>query len=68
MFLDDEELFQLTGRRQKARQIEQLRRMGIPFWINAGGRPVVTRAALEGKKDAAKPEPKWEPKWGASLR
>lgn len=37
MFLDAEDLKALTGYAQRARQIAQLRQMGIPFWINAAG-------------------------------
>jgi hypothetical protein len=34
-------------------QIEALRTMGIPFFINGIGRPVVARSAVEGRKVAA---------------
>jgi hypothetical protein len=40
-------------------QIDQLRTMGIPFYVNATGRPVVVRSNLEGKKDAPQ-RPKWQ--------
>jgi len=43
MFLTDEELFVLTGYRRPKLQIEQLRRMGVPHWVNALGRPIVRR-------------------------
>ena len=66
MFLNADELKELTGRAQRARQIAQLRLMGIAFWINAAGRPVVARAAIEGGK-ADTPQPKtWEPAWAGS--
>lgn len=48
LFLTSEELRELTGYAIKARQIAQLRIMGIAFRINGCGRPVVTRAAVEG--------------------
>lgn len=54
MFLSEEELVQLTGRKVKAKQIEALRRMGIAFFVNALGRAVVARVAVEGKTDAVK--------------
>lgn len=54
MFLTPSDLRILTGRARRAGQIEALRRMGIPFWVNAAGRPVVTRAAVEGHQ-VAKP-------------
>jgi hypothetical protein len=57
-FLPAEELAALTGRKTKSKQIEALRTMRIPFWVNAIGRPVVTVAAVEGRKEAA-PEKLW---------
>lgn len=56
-FLDREEVKELTGRTKVALQIAQLTTMGIPFFVNAVGRPVVTRAAIEGRAGAA-PQPK----------
>lgn len=50
-FLDNDELKTLTGRKSKSHQIDALRRIGIPFYVNATGHPVVTRAAVEGRKD-----------------
>jgi hypothetical protein len=63
MFLNQDELVALTGRRIKSKQIEALRRMGLPFWVNAVGKPVVSVAAIEGRKAdiPKKPEPTWEP-------
>lgn len=54
MFLTNENLFELTGRKTKSKQIEALLRMRLPFWINAIGRPVVTIAAVEGRNEAPK--------------
>lgn len=48
MFLEDDEVAVLTGRKFKSLQVDQLRRMGIPFFVNALGRAVVARAAIEG--------------------
>jgi hypothetical protein len=59
-FLDRDEIALLTGFHRKGRQIEQLRRMGIAFFINGGGRPVVTRSAVEGRVEAASPR-SWSP-------
>ena len=53
MFLNPDELAMLTGFRRKGRQVEQLRRMGIAFYVNGCGRPVVARAAVEGNATAA---------------
>ncbi|WP_369065022.1 DUF4224 domain-containing protein [Burkholderia gladioli] len=49
MFLSPIELVVLTGRKVKAKQVETLRRMGVPFFINACGRAVVARSAIEGR-------------------
>lgn len=59
VFLEPGEVAELTGRKIKSKQIEILRRMGIPFFVNACGKPVVTRNAIEGRKDAPAPR-KWE--------
>ena len=62
-FLTEEEMITLTGRKLKKCQIEVLRRMGIPFYINAANRPIVTRSVIEGKPqetDAIKKA--WSPK------
>lgn len=50
MFLSRDELAELTGRKAKAKQVETLRRMGVPFRVNAVGRPVVASAAIEGTR------------------
>ncbi len=51
-FLTSDAVIKLTGRRRKSKQIEALRTMGLPFWVNAIGEPVVTIAAVEGRKEA----------------
>lgn len=51
-FLSKDDVAVLTGRRVKSKQIEALRKMGIAFWVNAIGKPVVTVAAVEGRKEA----------------
>ncbi len=62
LFLTQEELVELTGRKIKSKQIEELRRMALPFWVNACGKPVVPVTAIEGRKERVeKPEPRWEP-------
>lgn len=57
-FLNTEELATLTGRKLKSHQIEALRMMGIAFFVNAIGRPVVARSAIEGGSKAAAKAPK----------
>ena len=63
LFLTAEELHELTGFKLKDKQIAQLRTMGIAFRINGHGRPVVTRAAVEGASPAAQviPQQPWRP-------
>lgn len=61
MFLNPDELAVLTGRKTKSKQIEFLRRAGIPFRVNATGHPVVVRSAIDGGRPV--PEPKrWMPR------
>lgn len=62
IFLEPSDLATLTGRKLKSDQINQLRFMGIPFFVNASGRPVVTRAAVEGRKNTEDVKPKWQPR------
>lgn len=61
MFLTPDELAALTGRKVRRLQVEQLRTMGIPFYVNAVGRAVVVRSVLEGSKEQ-QPRAKWQPK------
>ena len=58
-FLSPQEIEELTGvktgrnkRTREQLQIEWLRASGIPFWENARGRPIVARAAIEGRRAA----------------
>lgn len=72
MFLTPEELAELTGirggcrgRTRNSRQADQLRVMGIPFFLNAQGRPIVARSALEGQHKAPAEPKGWKPKLAA---
>lgn len=68
MFLTADDLAELTGRKIKSKQIEVLRRMGLPFHVNASGKPVVTAAAVEGRKAPPAP-PVWEmPRRGSQAK
>lgn len=49
LFLDDDELIQLTGRKLKSMQITWLREAGVPFRVSATGHPVVVRSAIDGR-------------------
>ncbi len=60
-FLNAKELIDLTGRRIKSKQIEALRAMGLPFFINAIGKPVVSRSVIEGGKPV-EPKKAWSPR------
>jgi len=61
IFLTPDDVAILTGKKRKSCQVDWLRSEGIPFYINANGRPVVTKAALncqETERDVPKKE--WE--------
>lgn len=61
-FLDAGEVKELTGRTKHALQVAQLKAQGIPFFMNAVGRPIVPRTAIEGRAKTAKPPEKpWVP-------
>jgi hypothetical protein len=60
LFLNDEELRILTGRSRKTDQVAQLRRMGILFRLNAAGKPVVTRAVIEGHGNSEQSDEPWQ--------
>jgi hypothetical protein len=64
MFLTDEELVELTGWKIRKRQVEHLRKLGIPFFTIRHGEPRVTRASVEGRKESAETRKTWEPTWG----
>lgn len=53
MFLTQEEVSELTGRKVKSKQISALAKMGIPYFVNAAGRPIVSRAVIEGTMSVA---------------
>ena len=61
MFLAPEDIEALIGRKIKSKQIEQLREMELPFWINALGMPVVARATIEGRKEIVPIKKQWQP-------
>ena len=68
-FLPTEDIITLTGIRcaragqtREQRQIAALSKMGVPYFVNAAGRPVVARAAVEGQASSATAEASgWEP-------
>jgi hypothetical protein len=66
MFLDAEELIELTGRRRRNSQIRALREMGIEHKIRPDGSVVVlTQHVIEqfGVKTKQESRPRTEPNW-----
>lgn len=73
-FLNAEEMAELTGIktgrringktvRREQLQAEWLRSAGIPFYINARGRPIVVRENMTGKSGASEqPRIAWQPR------
>lgn len=61
LFITQDEVRELTGFSVKQKQIEQLKRMGIPFFVNGCGRPIVTVSAVEGRKQEAPALQGWQP-------
>ncbi len=61
MFLSKDEVRTLTGRALKKQQIVQLRRMGLPFFVNAAGWPIVAKAVIEGGNDKHEQDKAWRP-------
>jgi len=61
MFLTDQEIFELTGRRQRTKQISWLLKNGIKHFINGIGRPVVPRAIIESSSSVpVEIAPRWK--------
>ncbi len=46
LFLTPEDVAFMTGRKTSGKQIDALRQMGVPFFVNAAGRPIVTKTAI----------------------
>jgi hypothetical protein len=61
-FLNREEIHELTGRVQKELQIKALSKMGVPYYVNAIGRAVVVRSAIEGRVAAPSVKKAWVPR------
>lgn len=52
LFLSKEEIAELTGRKQRQKQVEQLTAMRITFTLNAFGWPKVLRKSIEAELGA----------------
>jgi hypothetical protein len=62
IFLDDDDVRKLTGKKLKAGQVDVLRRMGILFYINASGWPVVPKSAVDPQINKInQPDQPWVP-------
>lgn len=68
-FLTEKDMVELTGIRQgkdgrtrEQRQVDILRKMKIPHYVNAVGRPIVARAVIEGVAPPPMPTASWEPR------
>lgn len=59
--LSRDEPTELCRTPRRARQLAFLRQNGIRHYLDAYGWPVVTRAAVEGVKEAAQAIPEWRP-------
>ena len=69
IFLSPEEVAELTGIKRgrdglsrNEMQAEQLKAMHIAFFINASGRPIITKAAVEGATQTSAKKQAWQPK------
>jgi hypothetical protein len=60
VFLNQIELSILTGRTSKSSQITVLRKMGIVYFVNASGYPVVPRSSIENQPSPPPPQ-RWMP-------
>jgi len=60
VFLTRDELKHLTGTADRRRQAECLRANRIAFTLDVFGRPVVTRAAIEGQAKAEPTAEAWQ--------
>lgn len=59
--LTREEIAELARTPQRKRQVAFLRKNGIRHYVDANGWPVVTRAAVEGMREAEQDRPAWTP-------
>ena len=69
MFLSPDEVAELTGIKRgrdglsrNEIQVNQLKNMGIAFFVNASGRPIITKSAIEGTPQIIAKKLAWQPK------
>ncbi len=62
IFLEQSDVAILTGKKLKSQQIDVLRKMGIAFYVNASGRPVVPISAVSRENKSIEQQDKpWVP-------
>ena len=61
IFISQNDLELLTGKKRKSCQIESLRDMGIAFYVNAAGRPVVPVSSINKKEIEKQNNDNWVP-------
>ena len=62
-FLTREEVSVLTGYKSKGKQINQLKKQGIPFRLNGRNEPIVLRQSLLGIKKQNSGNSSVKPRW-----
>ncbi|MGQ5523567.1 DUF4224 domain-containing protein [Chitinimonas sp. PSY-7] len=69
LFLTHDEVAELSGIKagrkglsRDQRQIAWLRNSGIPFFVNAAGRPIITTASLIISNRDEQPKASWKPR------
>lgn len=62
-FLTREEVSVLTGYKSKGKQINQLKKQGIPFRLNGRNEPIVLRQSLLGIKKQNSGNSPVKPRW-----
>ena len=68
-FLSPREIAELTGvtrgkgtANREQRQVQALKAMKVPHYVNPAGYPKVVRVVIEGGRAAAPPVATWEPR------
>lgn len=65
-FLSADEVKELTDYVRYGKQREALRAMGVPFWTNPSGRPIVSRALFETQRAEETAKPGARRRWQSS--
>ncbi|MET3119450.1 hypothetical protein AAKU64_003689 [Undibacterium sp. GrIS 1.8] len=64
IFLNEEEVFDLTGFKTKSKQVRHLARIGMIFYLSAHGVPKIPRSVFEpsSKCEPVIEKSRWKPK------